>query len=89
MSKHRESHPQCVQHPSKRNLGESSFFFSCVAGLVRDMVGQQLELVEIENKFPRKKETNKEQNQTNTKNTHTHTSQEPGQAVSQANLQTK
>ena len=34
--------------------GRSLFFFSCIAGLVRDIVGQQLEWVKKEIKFPRK-----------------------------------
>ena len=63
------------------------FFFSCIAGLVRDMVGQQLELVEIEDKFPRKKENN--QNKTKqTSNTHTQARHQARQK-SQGNLQTK
>ena len=31
------------------------FFFPCIAVLVRDIVGQQLEWVKKENKFPRKR----------------------------------
>ena len=55
---------------SAGNMSES-YFFSCIAGLVRDMVGQQLELVEIEIKFPRTK-TNTQQ-RTKQSNTHTQT----------------
>ena len=39
----------------------SSFFFPCIAGLVRDIVGQQLELVKIEDKFPRKQTKNQQE----------------------------
>ena len=57
------------------------FFFSCIAGLVRDIVGQQLEKDEIEIKIPRpkpnKQETetkNKQHKTTNkTRNNHTQT----------------
>ena len=41
--------------------GPQNIFFSCIAGLVRDMVGQQLELVEIVTNFPKNK---KQQQQT-------------------------
>ena len=50
--------------------------FSCIAGLVRDMVGQQLELVEIETNFPEKGK----QQRSKPTNQHPHPSQAPGQA---------
>ena len=61
-----------------KKVRNSLTWFSHIAGLVRDMVGQQLELVEMEDKFPRNKKTTKKQNQTNKQ--HPHPSQAPRQA---------
>ena len=44
------------------------FFFSCIAVLVRDIVGQQLDWVKKENKVPRKQKPTR----TNTQQTNAH-----------------
>ena len=79
----------CFFH-SKRTLKQEVLsFFSCIAGLVRDMVGQQLELVEIEIKFPgRSKPTKTTKPQTNQRQQATPT-HKPGTrpVVFQGNLQ--
>ena len=46
------------------------FFFSCIAVLVRDIVGQQLERVKKENKFPRKQKPTRTNTPTKQSNTH-------------------
>ena len=65
------------------------FFFSCIAGQVRDMVGQQLEWACDWDQISPKKETNNQPNKTNkTSNTHTQAKARARQN-SQGNLQTK
>ena len=49
------------------------FFFSCIAGLVRDLVGQQLEWACDWKQISPKKETKNQPNQTNNNNNNPHT----------------
>ena len=49
--------------------------FSCIAVLVRDIVGQQLERVKKENKFPRKQKPTRTNTPTKQSNTHKQTRQ--------------
>ena len=49
---------------------QGSDFFSCIAVLVRDIVGQQLERVKKENKFPRKQKPTRTNTPTKQSNTH-------------------
>ena len=60
-------------------------FFSCIAVLVRDIVGQQLEWVKKEIKFPRKQKPTRTNTPTKQSNTH----KKPNQAKIQGNLQTR
>ena len=61
------------------------YFFSCIAVLVRDIVGQQLEWVKKEIKFPRKQKPTRTNTPTKQSNTH----KKPNQAKIQGNLQTR
>ena len=64
------------------------FFFPCLAGLVRDLVGQQLEWTCDWKQISPKKETKNHPTKQTTTTTHTHRPRrEPGK--SQGNLQTK
>ena len=65
-------------HCGQKVESDKHDFFSCIAGLVRDMVGQQLELI-VKTNFPEKR-NNRETNPTNKQ--HPHTRQAPSQAES-------
>ena len=71
---------QCVLLPNSWEWLPHTFFFSCIAVLVRDIVGQQLEWVKIENKFPPKAKANKNKHTTKQPT-------KPNQAKIQGNLQ--
>ena len=63
-------HRTCSERGIERwkNWGKDRiFFFSCIAGLVRDMVGQQLEWACDWKQISPKKETNNQPNKTNNK----------------------
>ena len=78
---------KCSEIPCCRSAGP--FFFSCIAGLVRDLVGQQLEWACDWKQISPKKETNNQPNKTNNQNnTHTQAKARARQ-TSQGNLQTK
>ena len=62
-----------------RVLSAQDFFFPCIAGLVRDLVGQQLEWACDWKQISPKKETNKTQQNKQQKQP-THTSQGESQA---------
>ena len=64
-------------------------FFSCIAGLVRDLVGQQLEWASDWKQISPKKETNNQSNKTTTKNNTDTQAKARARQNSQGNLQTK
>ena len=72
-----------TSHPC--SLLKQQRFFSCIAGLVRDMVGQQLELI-VKTNFPEKKNNRKKKQPTN--NAHTPARHQARQKA-QGNLRTK
>ena len=70
-----------TNHKVAMSLG---IFFSCIAVLVRDIVGQQLEWVKKEAKFPRKQKPTRPTHQPDKA-----TPTKPNQAKIQGNLQTR
>ena len=62
------------------NFCSKRSFFSCIAGLVRDLVGQQREWACDWKQISPKKEANNQPNKTNKQKQHTHTSQGTSQA---------
>ena len=65
------------------------FFFPCIAGLVRDLVGQQLEWACDWEQISPKKETTNQPNKTNNKNNTHKQAKARARQNSQGNLQTK
>ena len=54
-----------LQRTRIRGIWQQKHFFSCIAVLVRDIVGQPLERAKKENKFPRKQKPTKQTHQPN------------------------